>query len=285
LNAAPLATSARMGVGKAHGAVSILNATATGIGCALATEARTGATWKWEADPGFRLRPKPENDALGKAVHATVARHLGRDAPGASATVDCPTPPSRGLKTSSSVAAALIRAALDAAGEPGRDEVVESLAVEASRAACVTITGAFDDQVATVRGGCHVTDNRTQTVVASLRVQPWAVAVWVADAAIPKARILGVDASPARAQCQEAERLARSGKVPEAMTANGRAFTRLYAGLGLPIDGSPAEAALRAGALGAGLSGTGPSVAALFDRPTEIPAVPGGTWTWTRAVP
>ncbi len=270
-----------VGVGRAFGAVTIVNATATGIGCALAVRGGAEATWT-PRDGAVRLEDGPDA-RLAEAVALACADLTGQR--GADVAVRCASPPARGLKTSSSVAAALVRAAADAAGRRLPDLEVAQRAVAASRQAGVTLTGAFDDQAATVLGGCHLTDNARQAVLLSPPAQPWAVAVWVPQASIPKERLRDVDVASAKAGAAQAARLAQAGRLAEAMTANGRAFHAVYAAAGLPVDERPAEVALAHGALGAGLSGTGPAVAALFTSAVDLPAVPGGEWRWTEAVP
>lgn len=271
-----MSASASPGVGKAHGAVTILNATATGIGCALAVEAGALARWTWQGDR-LVLDGAPD-DRLARAIQA----HCG----GAGAQVSSSTrfAPARGLKTSSSAAAAMLRAAHAARGGALDDRKLLRAAVAASRAAGVTLTGALDDQAAVTLGGCHLTDNRRDAVLQTLPAEPWHVAVWVPDQPLPKALLHGLDAGAAAKEARAAEHLASHGRIPEAMTRNGAAFTRLYVAAGLPVDGRAAQVALANGALGAGLSGTGPAVAALFDERRDLPAVTGGQWLWTRAM-
>lgn len=267
---------ARGALGVAHGAVTILNATATGIGCALAVEAGALARWTWQGDR-LVLDGAPD-DRLARAVQAQCG--------GAGAQVSSSTrfAPARGLKTSSSAAAAMLRAAHSAQGNDLEDRDLLRRAVAASRDAGVTITGAFDDQAAVTLGGCHLTDNRRDAILQTLPSGPWHVAVWVPDQALPKSRLQGIDASAVAKDARAAEHLATHGRVAEAMTRNGQAFTRLYMAAGLPVDGRAAEVAMAHGALGAGLSGTGPAVAALFDQPVTLPEVAGGNWMWTRTV-
>lgn len=267
------------GRGTAHLAVSVLNATATGTGCALAVETSSSATWTW-TEGDFRAVTPGADDRLARAVWKRL-QHV-RPGSGADVEIACPFPPSRGLKTSSSVAASLVRAAFAAAGNDEDWSVCASEAVAASRDAGVTLTGAFDDQVATLRGGCHVTDNAAQRVLRSIQVPPWHVAIWVPEASIPKAAVAGIDASPLREPCRALAAGLTLETLPATLTENGRLFHRLYAAQGLPVDDRPATVALDAGALGAGLSGTGPAVAALFERRAELTVVPGGTWAWTR---
>jgi shikimate kinase len=274
------------GRGEAFGAVTILNATATGIGCALAVKQVTRATWTPGPD-GLRATGVPDL----RLVDA-VAEEMGA-ARSAAVHVDCPFPASRGLKTSSSAAAALVRAVFDADGRASAASAealqadhaeVERLAVAACRRAGVTLTGALDDQMAAVRGGCHLVDNRQGARLAALDVSPWQVAIWVPQRVVEKSQLAGLDVSALRDDLGAAADLVRQGRIPQAMTANGRAFHAAYAAAGLPVDDLPARVALSKGALGAGLSGTGPAVAALFDRRVELPPVAGGAWLWTRTV-
>lgn len=269
------------GRGDAFGAVTIINATATGVGCALAVNLRTTATWT-PGGEGLRVTGAPDT-----LLVEAVAAELGADR-GATVAISCPTPPSRGLKTSSSVAAALVRAVLDADGatlEARQSSEVERLSVAACRRAGITLTGALDDQMAVVRGGCRVVDNRAGALVAEVATAPWQVALWLPDAPIAKSAVAAIDVAGIREDVASAATMALEGRIPEAMTANGRAFHSAYAAAGLPVDDLPAKVALSRGALGAGLSGTGPAVAALFQRRVDLPPVAGGTWLWTRAVP
>ncbi|MGB0652619.1 MAG: shikimate kinase [Thermoplasmatota archaeon] len=274
------------GQGAAHGAVTILNATATGIGCSLAVEGGVQATWDWRDEPGLDLTADPPcDDRLARAVQSLLHKETSA-AGGATVTTQAATGASRGLKTSSAAAAALLRAGLDAQDLAWNDEQVLHAAVQASRAAGVTLTGALDDQAAVTLGGCHLTDNTAGRIACAFPTEAWDVAIWVPDHAISKGDLAGLDASAIADEARAAERLARDGDLPGALSNNGRAFAAFYAAAGLPVTHAPAEAALAAGALGAGLSGTGPAVAALFtpgERPA-LEAVPGGAWTWTKVV-
>ncbi|MEK6975998.1 MAG: shikimate kinase [Candidatus Thermoplasmatota archaeon] len=265
-----------VGIGQAHGAVTILNATATGIGCALAVEAGAFARWSWKGD-GLVFEGETD-DRLARAVQQLCG--------GGAARVQSTTAfaPARGLKTSSSAATAMLRAAHAARAADVDDWALLRTAVAACRQAGVTLTGALDDQAAVTLGGCHLTDNRRDAVLQALPAERWHVAVWVPDQALPKGRLHGLDLTPVVKDARAAEQLAARGNLPAAMTRNGEAYTKLYAGAGLPVNAEPAAVALTHGALGAGLSGTGPAVAALFEAAVTLPDVAGGAWTWTRAV-
>ncbi len=264
----------------AFGAVTIINATATGIGCSLGTTGGVTCEWQWQDQPGLQFNG-PTDDRLAKAVHMRLGANRG-----ANVTTSGP-PPARGLKTSSSAAAAMVLAAL---GDDRPDQEADALTVANQAVACcrdagVTLTGAFDDQIATILGGAHLTDNHAGRILQPFATQPWHVAIWIPDADIPKGLIQDLDARPAVSGARKAILQAQAGDLPGAMTTNGAAFHRLYADAGLPVTDEPTQVALNAGALGAGLSGTGPAVAALFDAPSDLESVKGGSWAWRQAVP
>ncbi len=269
------------GRGTALGAITLINATATGRGCALAVDAKTTATWRWQGD-ALDWRGMTD-DALATQILHRIQQVLDRRD---GAVIDCasPFPPSRGLKTSSAAAIAMARAGLDAAGHPLEGLDLEALCIDAAIAAGVTLTGAFDDQIAVARGGCHVTDNRQRSILATIPVEPLHVAIWVPFEAIPKSVVKHVDASSIAAPINAALEHALAGDLGAAITANGAAFHELYRAAGLPVTDAPVRVALQHGALGAGLSGTGPAVAALFEEDLDLPSVPGGQWHWTRSV-
>ncbi|MGB1697112.1 MAG: shikimate kinase [Thermoplasmatota archaeon] len=252
--------------GRAHAAITILNATATGHGCSLAVKG--GVEASWQESPDWSVTGAPD-DALVRAV----ANHMQLGP--ARVETTSTFPPARGLKTSSGAAAALLRAA----GHP-EEGLLESC-VAVCRAAGVTLTGAYDDQCATTLGGCHLTDNGAMTILATLPVPSCHVAIWVPDATIPKSALQGLDPSTLAPQLEAAEAMLLEGDLPGALTLNGAAFLPFYQKAGLPVSPDPVRVAMDAGALGAGLSGTGPAVAALFADKPHLEPVEGGAWHWT----
>lgn len=278
-----MAGDSKEGHGSALGAVTIINATATGRGCSLAVEGGVEATWRWTDGDRLSWGTPGMDSRLANAVYGVLRDH--HDAPvGAEASTRSHTLPARGLKTSSAAAAALLRAGLDALGEVPDPDALAHLAVQASIAAGVTLTGAYDDQVAVIRGGCHFTDNAAGRILAAIPTPDLHVAIWVPEESLEKDHFTAIDTSPIRAEVEAAETTLWRGDLPGAMIQNGEAFARLYSKAGLPIKDKPAKVARKHGALGAGLSGTGPAVAALFEAPVDLPRVKGGDWTWTRTV-
>ncbi len=74
-------------------------------------------------------------------------------------------PVSRGLKSSSAAANAVIMATLDALGEQMDPLEAIRIGTKAAIAAKVSVTGAFDDACASLFGGVAITDNRSETLM------------------------------------------------------------------------------------------------------------------------
>lgn len=263
-----------MTAGQAHGAVSLLNGTLCGTGCSLAVEGGVEAEWNWRPESGIEHTGGPD-DRVVRAVH----KFLGRP-DGATVATRSQWPHARGLKTSSAAAAALLRAATSLEGQ-----ALVDAAVWCSRAAGVTLTGAWDDQWAVTMPGAHLVDNAHGHAIAVLAVAPVPVAVWVPDATIAKAQVAAIPVpESAKAEARAICELIRDADIMAAMQRNGRLVHKLYAAAGLPVTDAPVRAAMEAGALAASITGTGPAVAALFEEEVPLPTVPGGAWRWTRVV-
>lgn len=163
------------------------------------------------------------------------------------------------------------RAAPDSADRPAGSEgddrqrtvdrkVAACIGVEAARDVGVTVTGAFDDASASMLGGLTVTDNRADELLAHRTVE-WDVLVW-----LPPERAFSADADVERCEriaplADLARDLALDGEYATAMTVNGFGFC---AALDFPTE--PLLEALP-DADGASLSGTGPGVVAVGERP------------------
>jgi shikimate kinase len=254
------------GKARCHGAITVCNAIATGKGAAVGIAL--------EAEAEVELRPSghlivdivSEEKETTNLVRACVQKafEAGQCADmGAWVTTRSRIPAARGLKSSSAVANAVVLAALDAVdrldGVP--DEEVLRLGVESAILAGVTITGAYDDAAACLLGGLCLTDNARRELLHREAVDEGLVAVLHVPAQrTPKGSLSGTPWSKVATQAEEAFALAQRGAWPEALRRNGEA----YAGL-LGVSQEPARVALEAGALTAGLSGTGPSTAAVCE--------------------
>jgi len=189
-----------------------------------------------------------------------VLRHFGvEEEYGAYVETRSDIPIARGLKSSSVAANAIALAVIAALGEEVDDVTVVNLGVDAAMEAGVTITGAFDDASASYFGGLVITDNRERKILKRIEVEEHhPVLVYV-----PPEKAYTVKSNVERMklianEVKALHKMAYSGDYWSAMTLNGIVYSAV-----LGYDAEVAIDALAAGALAAGLSGTGPAVAAV----------------------
>src|SRR5437879_7619492 len=246
------------------GAGTIVNAIAIGRGAAFGLALRVTATAETKhEDLDARVNvPDGLDPALVRSCAERVLR-LSAQEVGIEVTVTSEIPVSRGLKSSSAVANAVVLACAQALGAPLEPLQVIGIGVDAALDAGVTITGAFDDACASFFGGIVATDNRARKLLVADRFPSGLVAVVeVPDRTITKSSLKGTDFVPIRPQVEEAFRLALRGDYFQALEVNSAAYAPL-----LGVDESPAIRARAAGAKAAGVTGTGPSIPALATPP------------------
>lgn len=260
-----------IGEARAMGAISIVNAIACGRGASVGVKLPTVAKVELKEVRGrWRVHLNGRQARSSLAVHTVrrAIRMLGKDPGRYSGSIETMTsaPVGVGLKTSSSSSVAIILAVFSAFGKNryvARD--VLQCSVSASLAAGVSVTGAMDDAASCLLGGVNFADNSTKRVLSSVRLgRPLTVLIRIPQ---DGSRRASVGASYVRKFSKVAESIfttGRDGRVWKAMTLNGLLYCSIY---GYP----PFDAlqALEANALGAGLSGTGPAVGAVFDDEGE----------------
>jgi len=246
------------------GAGTIVNAIAIGRGAAFGLALRVTATAETKPEGhGVRVQvPDGLDPALVRSCAERVLRQTPRSV-GIEVAVTSEIPVSRGLKSSSAVANAVVLACAHALGAQLEPLRLIGIGVDAALDAGVTITGAFDDACACFFGGIVATDNRARKLLVSDRFPSGLVAVVeVPDRTITKSSLKGTDFGPIRPQIEEAFRLALNGDYFQALEVNSAAYAPL-----LGVDESPAIRARAAGAKAAGVTGTGPSILALATPP------------------
>jgi shikimate kinase len=251
------------------GAGTIVNAIATGRGAAFALGLRATATAEVRpGEVGVRATVPPGVDpALVVSAARRVLARSGREG-GLDVAIDSEIPMSRGLKSSSAVGNAVVRASAETLGLRLDPQEILGLSVDAGFDAGVTLTGAFDDASASLLGGLCITDNRARRILAMDRLPEDLVSVvWIPSRTISKATLQGIDFSSIRPQVEEAFDLALRGDYFRAMERNSSAYAPL-----LGVDETPAVRARAAGAVAAGITGTGPAIAALV-KPSRADAV------------
>jgi shikimate kinase len=268
-----------------YGAASIVNAIATGKGAAFGIGLETRVTVELKESKSVDAILDREEDP--KLVELCVKKVLGlfNYEPGAKVTVESNIPVARGLKSSSVVANAAVLAAFGALAKKYgklrmmrvdkhtqrqqlyiedtlvKDDLVLQIAVDAAREAGVTITGALDDAASSYYGGFVVTDNLGNKILRRGEMENMSVVVFVPEKKIYTREI---DVRRMKLFAREANviwNMALNGDLYTAMTLNGL----LYSGI-LGQEAEIAMAAFDAGAIAAGLSGTGPAVVALTKR-------------------
>ena len=256
-------------VGKAiaHGAITVINAISCGLGAALGVSLETEATVKLTNEPGRiegRILSDPEERTiLIEKTVSRVLRCLGLEGEfGALVETKSNIPIARGLKSSSVAANAVTLAVLAALREDVDDLTAVNLGVDAALDAGVTITGAFDDACASYFGNIVVTDNYERRILKHFHLDseyPVLILVpsrkaYTAESNVEKMRLIADEV-------KALHRMAVLGDYWSAMTLNGLIYSAT-----LECDTRIAMDALASGALAAGLSGTGPAVAAVVPQ-------------------
>lgn len=258
------------GVASACGSATVVNAIATGKGAAFAVELKVRAevelTTRAGEIRGEILDEPSESPRLIEICAERVLEHLGLERKyGAVIRTTSEVPIAVGLSSSSAAANAAVLATFAAAGRRPKPKVALNLGVDAALEAGVTITGAFDDAAASLLGGGVITDNYKRRVLKRFQLDPrLRVLVYVPPGKLHTAEVDRAMVKPLAKLVDLAHELALSGDVMRALTLNGLLYS-----CALGHDGSIALEALRAGALAAGLTGTGPAVVAIA-KPGDV---------------
>jgi shikimate kinase len=250
-----------------YGAVTIVNAIACGLGAALGVKLWTEATVRLTDNPGKiegRIISEPcENPRLMVETVKRVLGYLNLDnLYGAYVETRSNIPIAKGLKSSSAAANALTLATLAALNKKVDDLTIVKLGVKAAINAKVTITGAFDDACASYFGNIVITNNKTMKVLKFLNVdEEYGVLIHVPP---EKKYTVSINAKETKTMSREIKaihKLALKGDYWTAMTLNGLAYSAVFG-----YNPKIALEALQNGAIAAGLSGTGPAVAAVVPK-------------------
>jgi shikimate kinase len=239
-----------------HGAISIVNALATGNGSSLGISLRVTAYAELGKGRGVRFLTGRSEDRLVKnIVRNTMPKELF-ESNQVTIRVKSEIPVGYGLKSSSAVSNAVALACSRLAKDNIDDNAVLDAAVRASLDAKVSITGAYDDATACYFGGFTVTDNYSRRLIRREPAPENLHAVIFLPRNTPRGDVHKLSALSDL--FTDAFRLAEAGEYWKAMKLNG-----VLASAALLSGYAPIMAALERGALAAGISGNGPSVAAV----------------------
>ena len=241
-----------------HGAISIVNAIATGRGATLGTDRRVTAVA--EASPGSGITVRTEKGVRSsRLIDRTVQRiipkkTLERNRVCIGLESDVPT--GYGLKTSSAISSAVALACARLFDIKTDERRILLAGVSASVETGVSVTGAYDDVCACCYGGFNVTDNRKRRLVVHRDCPGNMTAVIFIPSVkkrgnIRRLKTLGTVFGTAWD-------LAKDSDYWGAMTLNG-----LATAAALKSDPGIVTGLLEAGAVGASVSGNGPAIAAV----------------------
>jgi shikimate kinase len=240
-----------------HGAVSIVNAMATGKGSALGVSLKAVAEVEVTRGRGISFaQGNNRNKLINNIVYNTIPKetietNLIR------IKVSSEIPIGYGLKSSSAVSNAVALACSELVKQDSIDDYkILEAAVRSSLDAKVSFTGAYDDATACYFGGFTVTDNTSRAMIRTEKAPEGLNAIIF----LPRHAARG-DVSKLNNLSDiflDAFQLAEAGQYWKAMKLNGvlvsAAFSSRY---------TPVMAALENGALSASISGNGPSIAAI----------------------
>jgi len=252
-----------IGKGTSYGAISVINAMPSGIGSTIGITLRTTAVFNpcgQTKDVGIMNDPS-ENKEMAKICVSESYKAMRMEEPeGWLLNISSEIPISRGLKSSSSACNAIISSVLIA--ERFDMDKVEKirLGVNCARKAKVTVTGAFDDACGCELGGLVITDNRNDTILFHEDIGEYDVLIHSPKNKIKKTGLPLEELKKLSSRSEKLVELAKTDPL-KAMTENGRMIASVSG-----IDNMISEIALENGALGAGVSGSGPAIAIVVEK-------------------
>lgn len=238
-----------------HGAISIVNAIATGYGSALGISLKVRVEVELRKGNGILFQPEGGTPLLRNIINRSLPKEITKNNL-LVIKVDSQIPAGMGLKSSSAVSSATALACTALVGNDLDDKNILNLAVRASLDAGVTITGAYDDSTACYFGGIVVTNNYEYELIQREEAPAdlYAVVFLPNNNRYGNIRNLYLFSD----LFMDAFNLAKTRQYWKAMKMNGIITTSALSG-----DYKPILTALQRGALSASISGNGPSIAAV----------------------
>ncbi len=250
---------------KSPGSATVINAIATGCGSAFGIGRYVTAEVELKSS---KIICKSDKDVDTTLMELCVKRVLDKfdvDT-GVKVRTYSDLPVASGLSSSSATSNAVTLATILAISKEYFPEYkidnfeVLNMAIDASLEAGVTITGAFDDASASFFGGLTITDNMKREILKKKDMQKQNILIYMPDkksitaqSDIGRMKLLSPYVKLAFHEALE-------GDIYKALTLNGLLYCAA-----LEFNPNIALDALSAGAIAAGLSGTGPSFVAITD--------------------
>ena len=241
-----------------HGAISIVNAIATGKGATLGISKKVDVEMETTNGSGIiiEIQNKPMKSRLINRVVQKIIPKNELSKIKLRVAVNSEIPTGYGLKSSSAISTAVAMASAKLFKPKMNDFEILSMGVDASIETKVSLTGAYDDACACYYGGFVVTDNHKKKIVHSEKCLNRVSAVIF----IPKSRKRGNVRKLVLSSntFEQAWNLAKKSDYWNAMILNGLATSPI-----LSSEPKIIPKLIENGALGASVSGNGPSIAAI----------------------
>ena len=244
-----------------HGAISIVNAIATGKGATLGISLKTEAIVKTSEGKGITLeleRGTFSSRLMTKVVEKVVPKRI-LEKNKLHVSIQSEVPTGYGLKSSSATSSAVALACAKLFNPSWSDQKILLAGVDASIETKVSITGAYDDACGCYFGGFAVTDNYQRKLIKSEKGPRNLTSVIF----VPRSRKRGKikDLKNLSPVFEQAWILAKNSDYWNAMILNGLAASTI-----LNSDPKIITELLEKGAFGASISGNGPAIAAVVKK-------------------
>jgi shikimate kinase len=250
---------------KSPGSATVINAIATGCGSAFGISRYVTAEVELKSSKVICESDRGVDTSLMELCVKKVLHKFDIDT-GVRVKTYSDLPVASGLSSSSATSNAVTQAAVLALSkEYGSDyhmsdSEILNLAIDASLEAGVTITGAFDDASASFFGGLTVTDNMNRKILKKQDMEEQNILIYMPDKKSLTAQSDVLKMKLLSPYVKLAFDQALKGDIYKALTLNGLLYCAA-----LEFNPNIALDALSAGAIAAGLSGTGPSFVAVTD--------------------
>jgi len=241
-----------------HSAISIVNAIATGKGAALGISKKINV--EMETSHGNGIVIEVENKSMSsRLINKVIEKIVSKNELSKTKlkiSLDSEVPTGYGLKSSSAISTAVAMVCAKLFKPRMSDFEILNVGVAASIETKVSLTGAYDDACACYYGGFVVTDNYNKKIIHSEKCLNHVSAVIF----IPKSRKRGNvrKLKTSSDVFEQAWNLAKKSDYWNAMILNGLATSAI-----LSSEPQIIPKLIENGALGASVSGNGPSIAAI----------------------
>jgi shikimate kinase len=248
-----------------YGAITVINAIASGIGSAIGIDLWTKAEVEINSNNKIIAEISGQANEDTSLIKECVKKFFQKfkiNDYGAKIKTSTSIPIARGLKSSSAASNAVTLALAKALNMDIPDIEIIKIGVEASIDSGVSITGAFDDATASYFGGIVLTNNLKKELILRKNVNEDLRAVLF----IPEEKTLTKSVNVNKIKLvknliEPLVNLVKNNRPYLAMMLNGFIYGTIF-----NVNPELLYKSLQHGALGASVSGTGPSFASIIDQ-------------------